>query len=107
MIAWKISPICFIIILSFKVKLFTSSPDPEYYEGSGSEPDTNEVAPLSGKTFPRNRTIRNRELYCFYYIWYGKTPIFILGELKYLLVRLDDNSMNYPETPLAPTGKKH
>ena len=103
------SSIGFIIILSFKVKLFALSPDPEYYEGRGSEPDTNEVTSLSGKTIPRNHTIKDRELSRYsltsVFIVFDEV-IFILGGVKYLLVRLEDNSMNYPETQVAPTGKK-
>ena len=68
MMARKISPIFLILILSFKVKLFHSASDPRRwidpthpgYEGSGSEPDTNEVTSLSGKIFPWNHTIRNK-----------------------------------------------
>ena len=68
MMAWKISPICVVVILSFKVKLFTSTSDPSRwldpthpdYEGKGSMPDTNEVNSLFGKTFSRYHILRNR-----------------------------------------------
>ena len=74
--AWKISPICVVVILSFKVKLFHSASDPRRwidpthpgYEGSGSEPDTNEVTSLSGKTFSRSHALRNIEFIVFHYI---------------------------------------
>ena len=79
------SPTGFIIILSFQVKLFALSPDPEYYEGSGSEPDTNEVTSLSGKTIPRNHKNENRELsrYLISVFIIFDMVIFILGKVKY------------------------